>query len=153
MNTPIEILNNIKPLRRKHRVSWGDCDPAGIIYAPRVLEYAIETFEIWNKEILGVPWVKMNQELHLGFPSLRVEIDFVSAPTADDEVILELKVDKMGTKSLTYTVTGHDGDGGTYFHVKAIACMVTYPDIQSTEITDDFRQRILAYQAACQDNT
>ena len=50
------------------RVSWGDCDPAGIIYTPRVLDYAMETLEAWNREVLGIPWIKLNREMSMGMP-------------------------------------------------------------------------------------
>ncbi|MBC8268525.1 MAG: acyl-CoA thioesterase [Rhodospirillaceae bacterium] len=143
---------DIQPLRLTRTVRWGDCDPAGIIYTPRVLDYAMETLETWNREILGVPWIKLNRELSMGFPTVRVEMDFISAPAVDDEVVLELKVEKLGHSSLTSIVTGHDGSGTIYFHVKVISCLVSVPAYKSTEIPDQFRQRILAYQDANRDN-
>ncbi|MDH3966294.1 MAG: acyl-CoA thioesterase, partial [Rhodospirillales bacterium] len=62
------------------RVKWGDCDPAGIIYTPRVLDYAMETLEAWNREVLGVPWMKLNWEMSMGWPTVRAELDFLAAP-------------------------------------------------------------------------
>ena len=29
----------------KRMVRWGDCDPAGIIYTPKAIDYALETIE------------------------------------------------------------------------------------------------------------
>ena len=49
-------------------IKWGECDPAGIVYTPRILDYAMETVEAWYRDVLGVPWVKLNAELHLGSP-------------------------------------------------------------------------------------
>ena len=31
----------------KRMVRWGDCDPAGIIYTPKAIDYALETIENW----------------------------------------------------------------------------------------------------------
>lgn len=153
MDAPKNTTADIKPLQRTHRVPWGDCDPAGIIYTPRVLDYAIETFEVWNRDTLGVPWMKLNRELMTGFPTVRAEIDFLKAPKTDDIVHFDLRVEKLGHSSLTSVVSGHDGDGMVYFHVKIISCMVSMPELESKQIPDEFRQRILAYQAACRDNT
>jgi 4-hydroxybenzoyl-CoA thioesterase len=152
LNIPLPQSGDIQPLRVTRKVSWGDCDPAGIIYTPRVLDYAMETLEAWNRDILGVPWIKLNRELSMGFPTVRAEMDFLSAPAVDDEVVLTLKVEKLGHSSLTSIVTGHDGAGTVYFHVKIISCLVSVPAYQSKKIPDQFRQRILAYQAAYRDN-
>ncbi|MBL6931783.1 MAG: acyl-CoA thioesterase [Rhodospirillales bacterium] len=147
------IVSDMKPLSRRHRVPWGDCDPAGIIYTPRVLDYAIETFEIWNRDILGVSWTRLHREMSMGFPTVRTEIDFLNAPVTDDEIVLEMTVENLGRTSLTSIVTGHDGGGTVYFQVKIISCLTFTPDMEAKPIPDEFRQRILAYQTACQDNS
>ena len=152
MDAPQHPPLDIVPINKIHRVPWGDCDPAGIIYTPRVLDYAIETFEVWNRDVLGTSWMKLNHELSMGFPTVRTEIDFLNAPVCDDVIVLELNVDKLGASSLTSIVTGHNGDGKIYFHVKIISCLVDMPQMTSKQIPDEFRQRILAYQAACRDN-
>ncbi len=35
------------PFTVTRTVKRGDCDPAGIIYTPRVLDYAMEALEAW----------------------------------------------------------------------------------------------------------
>lgn len=139
------------PFAVTHRVAWGDCDPAGIIYTPRVLDYAMETLESWNREVLGVPWVKLNRELALGAPTVRAEIDFLAAPAPDQEVITELRVERLGTKSITFQVTGHDGKGTAFFRTKLVSCFIARPAFASTPVPDAFRRRILAYKDACGD--
>ena len=37
-------------------VNWGDCDPAGIVYTPRVLDYACETIDAFLREELNASW-------------------------------------------------------------------------------------------------
>ena len=142
----------VQPLRLTQTVSWGHCDPAGIIYTPRVLDYAMETLEVWNKEILGVTWVKLNWELSMGFPTVRVELDFLTPPSVDNDIILELDIIEVGRSSLTTMVTGHDDRGKDYFRVKLVSCLISQPEFKAKELPPEFRQRILAYQAACRDN-
>jgi len=142
----------VQPIRISQTVSWGHCDPAGIIYTPRVLDYAMETLETWNREILGVPWFKLNRELSLGFPTVKAELDFVKPPAVDDVVTLKLDVLAVGRSSLTTLVTGQDGAGEDYFRVRIVSCLISVPEYTSTEIIPEFRQRILAYQAACAKN-
>ena len=33
------------PFTARRRILWGDSDPAGVIYTPRIFHYAIETIE------------------------------------------------------------------------------------------------------------
>ena len=142
----------VRPLRIRQTVSWGHCDPAGIIYTPRVLDYAMETLEAWNRDVLGVSWIKLNKELSMGFPTVRAELDFVSPPAVDDVVILNLDVLDVGRSSLTTQVTGHNDAGRDYFRVKLVSCLISVPEYASKEIPAEFRQQILAYQAACHEN-
>jgi 4-hydroxybenzoyl-CoA thioesterase len=139
------------PFAVTHRVGWGDCDPAGIIYTPRVLDYAMETLEAWCREVLGVPWLKLNREMSMGAPTVRVEIDFLGAPGPDQLVITELRVENLGNSSVTYRVAGHDGNGREFYRARLVSCFVTRPAFEATPVPDDFRRRILAYQKACGD--
>ncbi len=144
--------NTVRPLRVSRTVSWGHCDPAGIIYTPRVLDYAMETLEIWNGEVLGVTWIKLNKELSMGFPTVRAELDFLKPPAVDDVMTLKLDVLEVGRCSLTTRVTGQDDAGEEFFRVRLVSCLISIPEYTPKEIIPEFRRRILAYQAVCQEN-
>ncbi len=141
----------MRPLVVRQTVSWGHCDPAGIIYTPRVLDYAIETLEAWNREFLGVSWIRLNKEMSLGFPTVRSELDFFRPPAVDHVIDLGLEVLEVGRSSLTTLITGRDNGGVDYFRVKLVSCLISVPDYTPQEIPDDFRNKIHAYQSACQE--
>ena len=130
-------------------VSWGDCDPAGIIYTPRVLDYAMETLEAWNREVLGIPWIKLNREMSLGMPTVRAELDFMGAPAPDEEVVTELRVERVGRSSITFRITGESRDGRELFRVKVTSCVISRPAFKSTPIPEAILQRIHDYRRAC----
>jgi 4-hydroxybenzoyl-CoA thioesterase len=137
------------PLALNHRVVWGDCDPAGIIYTPRVLDYAMETLEKWYVEVLQVPWMKLNREMDMGAPTVRAEIDFLDAPAPGDEIVSELRVEAVGGSSVTYMVAGHDGGERQFYRCKIISCFVARPEFRATPVPDSFRERIDAYRKGC----
>lgn len=139
------------PYRMAQTVRWGDCDPAGIIYTPRVLDFAMETLESWYRDVVGVAWMRLNQELHMGAPTVRAEIDFLAAPAPDQELVTELRVRKLGNSSITYELTGRDHGGRDYYRVVLVACFIARPAFKPTVIPEPFRARIAAYQAACGD--
>ena len=132
-------------------VKWGDCDPAGVIYTPRMLDFAMETLEGWYRDVLGISWLKLKQELHMGAPTVRAEINFLAASEPDNEVTTALRVQKLGNSSITYEMTGHDGNGKDYYQAIVVACFVSQPAFKATGIPEPFRDRILTYQRECND--
>ncbi len=131
------------------KVKWGDCDPAGIIYTPRVLDYAMETLEAWNREVLGITWIKLNREMSLGMPTVRAEMDFLDAPGPDDDVVTELRIDRVGRSSITFGITGRYDDGRELFRVKVTSCLISRPAFKPTPIPEGILERIRDYQTAC----
>ena len=137
---------NGSAFRIARTVSWGDCDPAGIIYTPRVLDYAMETLEAWNREVLEIPWIKLNREMSLGMPTVRAELDFMGAPAPDEEVVTELRVESVGRSSITFRITGEGRDGRDLFRVKVTSCVISRPAFKSTPIPEAILQRIHDYR-------
>ncbi len=140
------------PFQRTRTVAWGDCDPAGIIYTPRILDHAMEVLEAWNRDVLEASWMELNHEHDMGAPTVRVEIDFLDAPEPDQVIVSQLRVERLGGASVTYRVIGTDGsgDGGRVFYkAKIISCFISRPAFKPTPVPETFRRRIEAYRAAC----
>ncbi len=140
---------NSHPFTVTRTVKWGDCDPAGIIYTPRVLDYAMEILEVWYREVVGVSWLTLNRERSMGVPTVRAELDFLAAPQPDQDMVLDLLVEDLGRSSITILVTGRDRAGKAYFRAKLISCFITRPAFKPTAIPPEFRDRIQAYRKAC----
>jgi 4-hydroxybenzoyl-CoA thioesterase len=137
------------PFSVTRTVKWGDCDPAGIVYAPKVLDYAMEIVGAWFREVVGVSWLKLNREMDMGAPTVRAELDFLNAPLPDQEIAVHLRVETLGRSSITFLVTGRDDAGPDIFRAKLVSCFIAKPEFKATVIPDEFRDRILAYQKAC----
>ncbi len=140
-----------RPFSVTRTVKWGECDPAGIVYTPKVLDYAMEIVEAWYREVVGVSWLKLNREMAMGAPTVRVELDFFEAPYPDQDIVIDLRVAKLGRSSITFVVTGRNEGGGDLFRAKLISCFVSKPAFKSTASPDQFRDRIAAYRKACGD--
>lgn len=131
------------------RVGWADCDPAGMIYTPRVIDIATEALECWNRDVLGVSWFDLNWKLNLGAPMVRVECDFLKIMPCDLELLVEVRVLGLGRASVTFQMTGQDSNGDKYFRTTYVVCYIDRKDHKSTPVPERFRGAILAYQAAC----
>lgn len=90
----------------KRRVLFGDCDPQGIVYAPRFSYFALEavheSFDTW----LGGRGVKTLLGFDLLPPVRAMSVEFFQPVAWDDELTLKVEVSRIGDKSMSFTVIG-----------------------------------------------
>jgi len=87
---------------RPYRVTWGECDPAGIVYAPRFLDmFGENTIRLF--EHAGLPKKRqMLVELGVaGFPMVDVHAKFLRPVAYGDDVLIESAAPVFGNSSFT----------------------------------------------------
>ena len=90
------------------RVRYGECDPQGIVFNANYLLYFDTAFtELW-REAVG-PWSQMGE---LGFDAVvaHAELDFRAPARFDDVIELHLRVERLGTTSITTSMQVRRGD-------------------------------------------
>jgi acyl-CoA thioester hydrolase len=109
------------------RVAWVDTDAGGRIHFSNVFRWA-ELAEVGLvREVLSV-------EEWADFPRRHVHAEFLKVLRFDDEIEVRLRVDRLGTTSITYAWTiSKDGDphvlgGHTVVHVDADGRPSPIPD-------------------------
>jgi 4-hydroxybenzoyl-CoA thioesterase len=85
--------------RRKVRIEWGDCDPAGIVYFPRYFEI----FDVCTNEMMeaaGYPKYETLKRFDLvGWSLIDVGAKFIAPSTYGDVVEIESRVSEWGRSS------------------------------------------------------
>ena len=84
------------------RYRFGDIDDAGIAYYPKLLHYFHQAFEDWWSDGLGRPYPKLLHEDKLGFPTVRLEVDFFSPVRYGDEPKVHIGVLRIGNSSVEF---------------------------------------------------
>jgi 4-hydroxybenzoyl-CoA thioesterase len=87
---------------RAFRVEWGQCDPAGIVYAPRYLDmFGENTVRMF--EAAGLPKKRdMLTALGVaGYPMVDVQARFLRPTAYGDDVIIESAAPDFGNSSFT----------------------------------------------------
>jgi 4-hydroxybenzoyl-CoA thioesterase len=94
------------------RIGWGHCDPAGIVYFPRFFEMFHTAMEQWFSDALGLPYADLITRRKIGFPSVHTEADFAAPSSFGDDIVVQQRVERLGTKSITfaYRVVGAAAD-------------------------------------------
>lgn len=98
-------------LQIERSVPFGHCDPAGILYTPRALDFCLEAIDdFWKTALSGPGWYEMNVDLDRGTPFVNVNIDFKSPITARSPLLLTVTLAKTGTSSVTFNVLAAQAD-------------------------------------------
>ncbi len=87
---------------RTVRIEWGQCDPAGIVFAPRFLDICGES-TILLFEAAGLPKKRdMLAAMSVaGYPMVDLSARFLSTCTYGDEVLVETAAPLFGNSSFT----------------------------------------------------
>jgi 4-hydroxybenzoyl-CoA thioesterase len=81
-------------------VRFGDVDPAGIAYYPRIFEFVHQATEaLWDVHV-GRRYFYLLSEEKLGFPLVHSEVRFEHPLRFGDRPIVKVTVFKLGTSSL-----------------------------------------------------
>lgn len=142
---------SLEPYSHECVVHWGDCDPAGVVYTPRVFDYFMQALEAWYVAYLGYNFFEMRTERNTGNPTVRTECDYLTVLRAGQEFTLELRIEKVGGASIKFIGDALGADGTHYFRIKHTSCAIECDDFAPKRLPEDMRQRLLDYQRDCGD--
>ncbi|WP_299773422.1 thioesterase family protein [uncultured Tateyamaria sp.] len=90
------------------RVTWGDCDPAKIAYTGRMPWFALDAINAWWEAHLGGDgWYQLELDRNIGTPFVHMSMDFRSPVTPRHRLICSVWPSRLGEKSVTFRVDGH----------------------------------------------
>ncbi|MFN0040940.1 MAG: acyl-CoA thioesterase [Burkholderiales bacterium] len=95
----------------RRMIQFHHCDPAGIVFYPQFFYIFSEVKEQFLMHI-GQPMHRMINESRIGWPMVRMEVDFRKPSRYGDEVEIDIALFKLGGASigLQYTLRGPDGE-------------------------------------------
>jgi 4-hydroxybenzoyl-CoA thioesterase len=84
------------------QVSWGDCDPAGIVFYPRFYAWMDMASHVLARE-MGIPREAMTppDPRMLGFPVVGTQAQYASPAFMDDVLEVRTRVARIGRSSLS----------------------------------------------------
>jgi acyl-CoA thioester hydrolase len=132
------------PFRVSRRVDFADTDMAGIIHFSNYFRY-MEFAEVAFLRSRGLSVAMTWGEEHLGFPRVSATCDFLRPIRFEDVVEIEVRVERVGSKSVTYSFEfTHEGTPVARGRVTAVCCRVQpgAHAIESIEIPEEIRRRL-----------
>lgn len=93
----------------EHRidVTWGECDIAGLVYFPRILDWCHRALEALFNELPG-GYAQFTGPRRMGIPTVRLAGDFSAPIRYGERCAVQVRVRRIGRSSVTFehTVVG-----------------------------------------------
>jgi 4-hydroxybenzoyl-CoA thioesterase len=123
-------------------VRFGDLDAAGIAYYPNLVNFLHESFEDFFTGHIGRPYPEVYRE-GIGFPTVKVEMDFIAPVKYGDAVDVSVVVEKLGRSSVQIRYEG-SVRGRPVFKARNTAVTVDMKTFKAMAIPDWLRARFAA---------
>ncbi|MFL6230296.1 MAG: acyl-CoA thioesterase [Pyrinomonadaceae bacterium] len=83
-------------------VRFGDCDPAGLVYYPVIFHYFHVAMEEFFAARCGTTYARLMREERIGFPTVKVQAEFLVPMFYGDEIEIAVHVVRVGDSSATF---------------------------------------------------
>jgi len=127
----------------KRTILFGECDPAGILYTPRICEYIVEGALRFLSACLGEPFERYMFAKDLTLPARNLTVDFLRPLTWDDEIEIRAGLLEMRTHSYTVQISAFDASGNAAFSGRITQVCVGHKSRRVEAVPDNFRAGLL----------
>ena len=125
-------------------VRFCDLDPAGIAYYPNLVNFLHVAFEDFFAGHVGRPYPEVFKE-GIGFPTVRVEMEYLAPVHYGDRVEVSVAVEKLGRSSVGFRYSGRVA-GQPVFEARNTAVVVDMKTFKPIEVPAALRSRFLEAQ-------
>ena len=101
------------PFNTRIKVRFGDADPAGLVYFVNVFHYFHIAMEEFFAARCRVSYEQLMADDRLGFPTVKVEAEFLTPLVYGDEAEVEVSVSRVGEASATFEYSVRRVSDGT----------------------------------------
>jgi 4-hydroxybenzoyl-CoA thioesterase len=127
------------------RVAWFDCDPAGIVFYPRVLAYMNEAAHAFLEQA-GFSLERLAERGVIGVPMVSLSVEYLRVLKPGDHARIETEVTEIGRSSIKFThrVFVADVKTAEAKEVRVHARRDENGAIAAAPVPDDLRAALLA---------
>jgi acyl-CoA thioesterase FadM len=134
---------SVMPFITTRTVLFGDCDPAGIVYTPRIAYFVIEAIHEFLSHRLGGEGLRKLFAMGILPPARAFSVEFLSPMTWDEVIDIEVRSEAPGTTSFGFTVEGRQASGEVTFCATMTQVCIDPESKQPIALPDALRQALL----------
>ena len=122
------------------KVRFGDVDPAGIVYFPKIFDYIHEAFEDLWEEHIDVRYYHMLLERGIGYPLVHSDVNFHAPLHFGDRPIVRVTCFKLGRSSIGLRYRFILGET-TCVEARMTVVCVRLKNLETIDIPADYRAK------------
>lgn len=147
MSDAPEYVASESPFVVRRRVRWSDCDPAGVAFTGRFVDYMLSAVDLFTRHIAGgVARAEFMQGLGVDTPCKGLSMTFHVALAPEDCVDIEVAVGRIGDSSWDLGLRARLPDGRLAFEgVFSPVCIHQSPR-RKASIPAVLRERLQAHR-------
>ncbi len=89
-----KVVNHL-PFRVARRVRWSDCDPAGVVYTGKFMDYLLGAVSLFYASLAGGDYHGFLRQAGVTTPCRGLEMDFRGALWPEDEFTMTVRVAQL----------------------------------------------------------
>ena len=133
------------PYEHEIRVTWGDCDPAEIVYTARIPWFALDAINGWWEHHLGPGgWYHMELDVGVGTPFVSMRLDFRAPLTPRHRLRCKVWPNRLGETSVGFHVDGYR-DGKLCFEGDFVSVFIRVGKFSKAPPPEDIRALVAAH--------
>ena len=133
--------------RVDYPIRFSHCDPAGIVYFPRLFDLLHQAMEDWFTYGLNERFSELVTDKGLGTPTVSTQCDFISPARFGDTLTIELTILRLGNASVELLFQA-SVQGRACFKCRHTICLFDRASVKAVPLPEDLRRRMQAYLAA-----
>ena len=127
------------PFEHEISVTWGDCDPAKIVYTGNIPGYALSAINaFWEHVLDGDGWYQMELDWNVGTPFVRLEMDFAYPVTPRHALVCHVWPVRLGETSIAFRVDAEQ-DGKLCFATRTVSVFIVADQFAKQRPPEDIR--------------
>lgn len=103
------------PFRVRRRVRWSECDPAGVVYTGKFVDFMLGAVNLFYANLLDTPYRDFARTLGVDTPCRGLDMDFRGALWPEDEFTMTVTVAALRQSTFDLRVRAAQDDGREVF--------------------------------------
>ena len=129
------------PFKTRIVVRFGDTDPAGLVYYPRLFHYLHVAMEEFFAARCGTSYQQLIADERLGFPTVSAQAEFVAPLVYGDEAEVEVFVSRVGKSSATFEYSVRRvADGAVCVRAKLVQVSMNLDERRAVPVPEKYRE-------------
>ena len=150
MQGATEYVLTTQPFVVRRRARWSECDPAGVVYTGRFVDYLLSAVALFNEHLSGESMETAKKKLQIQTPCKGLSLVFDGALWPNNEFDMHVTISAIRSSSFDISVRAVRPTGEPVFSGVVSPICIALTERRAVPIPDELRQRLEAAMSAAQ---